>query len=692
MDDISIEEEVAFLQRYKIIQVVDDAVKGKAVHTVDTEPVQKCTVRGTIKGIRKEVRQLLDKSWSHSVVNQDKEMLTKKVKNTRRRADEICEAMATIRPDSEQGKFLLQSFTANIFGNFKQHIASRVFRKDTHQITWISRLCLILLPAYIIFVLFYVFLFGVSLGAKTTNAWLAGFCVAFVQEVLLFTPFKLWSNDIVISSVIYDDVAAVSMEIEKKAGLVMLRSKGLMNEIDLIHHLNPACRAARRYPHLPVSRLLMSLRDTDIEPVRSHHHQSHRIRARPWHRRPRHDDAPSTHSQPTLTNSPKSGSYNFFTVIGVCFIFIVTLFPDYIMDVILDVLETGVMAGIILAIAAAGEASFIAGIVVIVVSVLLCAFYYMYVKNHHQTQENAKNADVESRPRGVSSLESRNRQNFKEKWRSSPKVLPIADEVPNADEIYKIAIAAADHNHSHKSSNIDSDSNIGIGDDGKVGSLEVLDALTPAPPSPHKMEFDRQVEESAIRNGISREASIDHILLDKDIVPPGNVAREASSPDSHIDRHGDDQLDTMFLTGTRPKPAPFLSNPSKNKLLKGQSSRDFLQDRIRSFSCNPSRDPSTRYLASPEPLHEAKDGEMLDASTPTGAEKGFHEDNRNTLEAFNATYDKDDSDVQAVLTKVFAEELGAAPPMKKVFSKESTRENLILLDTEAEAADEESKS
>ena len=46
---------------------------------------------------------------------------------------------------------------------------------------------------------------------------------------------------------------------------VMLRSNGLMRDAhSLIQRFNPSVRAARRFPHLPVSRLLMSLNDYDL--------------------------------------------------------------------------------------------------------------------------------------------------------------------------------------------------------------------------------------------------------------------------------------------------------------------------------------------------------------------------------------------------------------------------------------------
>jgi hypothetical protein len=47
--------------------------------------------------------------------------------------------------------------------------------------------------------------------------------------------------------------------------LILMRSSGLMrNAHSLVQHFNPACRVARLYPTLPLSRLLISINDVDI--------------------------------------------------------------------------------------------------------------------------------------------------------------------------------------------------------------------------------------------------------------------------------------------------------------------------------------------------------------------------------------------------------------------------------------------
>ena len=45
----------------------------------------------------------------------------------------------------------------------------------------------------------------------------------------------------------------------------MMRTFGNMREATSYQqHLNPACRVARQHPHLPISRLLLSVQDVDV--------------------------------------------------------------------------------------------------------------------------------------------------------------------------------------------------------------------------------------------------------------------------------------------------------------------------------------------------------------------------------------------------------------------------------------------
>jgi len=65
--------------------------------------------------------------------------------------------------------------------------------------------------------------------------------------------------------VIITTIRTVHALLRERAKYVLRRSSGLIRFSDsLIQHFNPACRAARAFPELPISRLLMSLNDHDL--------------------------------------------------------------------------------------------------------------------------------------------------------------------------------------------------------------------------------------------------------------------------------------------------------------------------------------------------------------------------------------------------------------------------------------------
>lgn len=141
--------------------------------------------------------------------------------------------------------------------------------KKRHKPTMFQRLSCLLLLGYVFGTSFYVFLFGVSIGPNQTKLWLMGSFQSFILDVVILTPMKVWVKWIALAVISADLVRSVHHITKTKAKLVLTRRWGLMYHANsLIQSLNPACRAAREFPNLGVSRLLMSLNDFDIDKYR----------------------------------------------------------------------------------------------------------------------------------------------------------------------------------------------------------------------------------------------------------------------------------------------------------------------------------------------------------------------------------------------------------------------------------------
>lgn len=79
-------------------------------------------------------------------------------------------------------------------------------------------------------------------------------------------------------SLVGKDIRAIFNNLKNRGKLILMRTTGLMRDSNcLIQHFNPACRAARAVPHLPVARLLISIGDFDL-PVPSQFKRYKRLR------------------------------------------------------------------------------------------------------------------------------------------------------------------------------------------------------------------------------------------------------------------------------------------------------------------------------------------------------------------------------------------------------------------------------
>jgi len=106
--------------------------------------------------------------------------------------------------------------------------------------------------------------YNLSIGSRATTLWLALAIFSIVMDVILFQPMKIWLRWICINSWVARDVRTILNAMSKRYVGIIQRKAGVMRDANsLVQHFNPACRAARQFPHLPISRFLLSLNDYD---------------------------------------------------------------------------------------------------------------------------------------------------------------------------------------------------------------------------------------------------------------------------------------------------------------------------------------------------------------------------------------------------------------------------------------------
>ena len=114
-------------------------------------------------------------------------------------------------------------------------------------------------------VLYYIYVFNLKLGSRSSTLWTVVAFGSLFVDVAMLQPLRIWLKWCVINSVASKDIREIVKGLQVRFSPIMKRRPGVMRDAhSLIQHFNPACRVARLFPHLPVSRFLMALNDSDV--------------------------------------------------------------------------------------------------------------------------------------------------------------------------------------------------------------------------------------------------------------------------------------------------------------------------------------------------------------------------------------------------------------------------------------------
>jgi hypothetical protein len=200
--------------------------------------------------------------------------IQKKLVYAREYADYIKGELELMNSDEEREAYLMKAFFVDIFQGFHKAIAHRYMLGSFESVRYAyframrKLLFTALLPALLLVMLYLIYVYHFTLGTRSTSLWLYIVIVAFIQEVLLLQPLKILMRWIVINNVVSEDIRKTVLDFRDRSRIILIRSSGLMRDSNaLVQHFNPACRAARMFPELPISRLLMTVGDFDIPTV-----------------------------------------------------------------------------------------------------------------------------------------------------------------------------------------------------------------------------------------------------------------------------------------------------------------------------------------------------------------------------------------------------------------------------------------
>jgi hypothetical protein len=197
--------------------------------------------------------------------------LAHRLQSCREHAENLSSRLNSLESDNEKNILLIKEFLLASVSSSARRFASQFLysSKETgsKENPWkaVQLVCAVLLVGYIVLANFYIFQYGLDIGAKSNNNWLRGLFVSILIDMVLLYPFRTWVNRVLLAQFSSRDIKLLHGLLRERTPMLMKRSVGqLKNAHALVQHLNPACRAARLNPSLPASRLLMSLHDYDL--------------------------------------------------------------------------------------------------------------------------------------------------------------------------------------------------------------------------------------------------------------------------------------------------------------------------------------------------------------------------------------------------------------------------------------------
>jgi hypothetical protein len=110
-----------------------------------------------------------------------------------------------------------------------------------------------------------------GMGTIGSRLWLSALVVSVLELYVVAIPLFQWICITLVSNLVGSKLQRISDMLRRRGKIILLRGSGIMHNYSaLVHHFNPACRAARAFPELSISRLLLTLNDWDLpDPRRS---------------------------------------------------------------------------------------------------------------------------------------------------------------------------------------------------------------------------------------------------------------------------------------------------------------------------------------------------------------------------------------------------------------------------------------
>eukprot|EP01032_Pedospumella_encystans_P030686 gene30686-34633_t len=151
------------------------------------------------------LRKISLKKYRFTIDNLSHEAIVKRVKDVRVEAETIQKEMEVMDSTEEQEKFLMRQFIVNSFATMQRGVVAKYFLKEyslkrDDYMKMKERASFVFLPLLIAFLLYYVYVFNLSIGSRATNMWLIVTFMGLAQDTFIISPLKIFVNFMVINN------------------------------------------------------------------------------------------------------------------------------------------------------------------------------------------------------------------------------------------------------------------------------------------------------------------------------------------------------------------------------------------------------------------------------------------------------------------------------------------------------------
>jgi hypothetical protein len=272
------------LRKLLLLAAANDRFNEKAMNVPALQETQALSVRATALKQRDNVISSIftDKSASSvikaplaAIADTPKFWILMKLRQSRFQAGRLSNHLGQIKSDFNKGVVLLKELvlSASSPGYAEAWLRSQLNgRKVTcyslssfvfaTRVRFLYRvLCALSFAALIAGVVIQFF----SLVSKDSGLWLPITIAVVLEDLLILQPLDILARHVVINSGVTAEFVRIIESLKTRRRLISIRSSGVMRGIDsFLQHFNPACRAARMFPHLEVSRFIYAINDYDV--------------------------------------------------------------------------------------------------------------------------------------------------------------------------------------------------------------------------------------------------------------------------------------------------------------------------------------------------------------------------------------------------------------------------------------------